>query len=231
MICTLVSTASAAPKVQSTWRSQSLSTVNFVSPTASSARASSSKRRPELNFDPSSSNKKHKRTATTSLRQQKKQKDHGPISQVNIMEWNISGLRSEADTWLYLNHIETEWPHVQLVLLTESHLRSHDINTELTNNSTWEVHPLPQRDSSYTNWGGIVLLARKGMFSIHRQQDFQDDYLDAAVWAIEHSSWEHPLLLAGLYRNHPAGKNQGDPEIQARREHVENMHTQQLHGK
>jgi len=46
------------------------------------------------------------------------------------MEWNISGLKSEVDKWLYLNHIETEWPHVQrLVLLTgtESHLRSHDI--------------------------------------------------------------------------------------------------------
>lgn len=38
---------------------------------------------------------------------------------MNIMEWNISGLKSEVDKWLYLNHIETEWPHVQLVLLTE----------------------------------------------------------------------------------------------------------------
>ena len=159
-------------------------------------------------------------------KRQKKAQNNAPLEVVNIMEWNVSGLKSEADTWSYLNHIETVWPDVHLVVLTESHLTSENVNDELSSNEKWEAHHLPQRASSHTNWGGIVLLAKKGMFtSITRQQDFQDHHLDAAICEVRHASWPHPLHLTGFYRNQPAGKSRGGAEAYERRGVIESTQT------
>ena len=202
-------------------RPTSRAEIHFIAPTASTRRTDRGTSTTELNFDPRSSSSKRKADRVTTLRDKKRQKkaqNNAPLEVVNIMEWNVSGLKSEADTWSYLNHIETVWPDVHLVVLTESHLTSENVNDELSSNEKWEAHHLPQRASSHTNWGGIVLLAKKGMFtSITRQQDFQDHHLDAAIWEVRHASWPHPLHLTGFYRNQPAGKSRGGAEAYERR--------------
>ena len=228
VICSLayLPTVEAAPKSQS--QPITRAALNFVSPTASSSRASGSKRQPEVNFNPRASARQRFMDGASATYKKRKRGAQGPLAQVNIMEWNVGGLKSESDTWSYLNHIETEWPDMHLVVLTESHLLVDDINTELSANETWEAHHLHQHDSSYTNWGGIVLLARKGMFTVRLQQEFQDYYLDAAIWEVDHDSWEHPLQLTGYYRNQPAGKNQGGAATQTRAD-VESTQMAALH--
>ena len=64
-------------------------------------------------------------------------------------------------------------------------------------------------------------MARRNMFSIHQHQNHQHLCVDAATWTVNHSSWEHPFQLSGIYRNHPSAKRQGGAQAYAKRTDTE----------
>jgi len=137
--------------------------------------------------------KKRKRSATIQS-----------VNNVQVMTWNAHGLRTEAHTCGLLAHLEAEWPHVDIVLLTENNLRPTDPNTTLANNENWEAHRVDEFPGlGKTKTGGLVLLVkRKRKFRVKRTHEFSQYYISAASWRIEHDSWKLPVVIHGVYRNH-----------------------------
>ena len=46
-------------------------------------------------------------------------------------------------------------------------------------------------------------MAKRGMFTVSRDKEYQQYHIDAATWSIQHISWELPLQLTGVHRNRP----------------------------
>jgi hypothetical protein len=126
------------------------------------------------------------------------------IRGIQMMTWNARGLRNEHHTCGLLAHIQAEWPHIDVLLLTETNLRSVDPNTTLANNETWAAHRVDEfPGQGRTRTGGLVLLVkRKRNFTVTKLQDFKQYFISAASWKIEHASWKTPLTVHGVYRNH-----------------------------
>ena len=184
--------------------------INSISPATSSVNKGGSFKKREINFD--SKQPKHagrSRHQPQLARQPPKKGQRSntkPMPEVNIVAWNSGGLKDEAKTLLLLDHTMTEWPDTHLILFTETHLEEHDTNAILDGNKDWQVFSLTQKSSQHTSWGGLILLARKDMFTVSLLKEYQEHHIDAATWSIQHASWELPLHLTGIYRNHPASR-------------------------
>ena len=190
--------------------------INSISPATSFENKGGSFKKKEINFDGKQSDQAKKTRNKPQMARQTTKKGQGsntkPMPEVNLVAWNSGGLKDEAKTLLILDHIKSEWPDTHLILLTETHLEEGDTNEILDGNKDWQVFSLAQKSSQHTNWGGLILLARKGMFTVSLHKEYQEHHIDAATWSIQHASWELPLHLTGIYRNHPASRRKGGRE-------------------
>ena len=74
----------------------------------------------ERMFDPSHTHRQERKLSTPKKR--KRASTPHVLKRVQLMTWNARGLRAERHTCGLLAHLEAEWPHVDILLLTESNL-------------------------------------------------------------------------------------------------------------
>ena len=144
--------------------------------------------------------KKSKGIRKKEQRNQKKQRMN-PMRQVHVVSWNVRGLNKENKTWDIFDLLEQFCPKAHIVFLSETWLLQHHINPALTTNHNWDAHRLDA--TSPKGKGGAVLLTRKNKFQVKLIATYQANKVDAASWQITNASWKLPLLVSGIYRNHP----------------------------
>ena len=155
---------------------------------------------PEINLNPKSKPYNFRKKRKT-LKMKSPQ-----IPLLNILTWNVNGILDEDKTYLLLDAISSQWPDIQVVLLTETHLRESSCNSTLHSHPKWEVHRVDHYDpSGKTKQGGLVLLTARGQFAVSLLDSYPQQHLSAGTWRLLHASWVDPIEISGMYRPWPHG--------------------------
>jgi hypothetical protein len=94
-------------------------------------------------FDPSHTGRKSSKAARGRKRKAKSA-SRPPAQNIHLLTWNIRGLKGQDNNAHLLHLIHDEWPSVNVILFTETHLKQGDLNTTLAKNHEWDTYRLDQ---------------------------------------------------------------------------------------